>query len=218
MKPCELAQRIPRLFHVTRPGAGVSIKLRGMRCAQSLIAESVLSATEQVATADMPRAAEVPLTLRDGSFVALNDNLPLNLSKLAPYLDGEWTPVDWLRWLNQHVFFWPSEQRLASLLNARANRGRERDVLVFDMMSLLSSHSDRVALSPINSGSTIHLPARRGPATFTSMGALSFDDWQRLRGMSKRDQVAEVVVRGDLLDAGQHLMEIRRYRGVQRLN
>jgi hypothetical protein len=53
------------------------------------------------------------------------------------------TPSDWYRLLNSKVFFWPSEERVAGLLGARAYRGRSQVVLRVDTASLLSDAAHR---------------------------------------------------------------------------
>jgi hypothetical protein len=136
---------------------------------------------------------------------------------LLACLDDRWSLSDWIAHLNRHVFFWPGEERLRTLLLARMNRERAREVLVFDTLSLVTTHADRTCLSPINSGATVRNAPRRGAATFAPIGACSWAQWRRLRGMRAPDDIAEVVVRGDVPDASRHLIEVRRYRGLQRL-
>lgn len=217
MTPAELARQAPHLFHVTTPGAAESILAHGLRCTASLVNDSALAAEKRQTLLTGRRASEVPLTLRDGRAVHLNDNLPLSQKALLTCLDDGWSPADWIAHLNQHVFFWPSESRLSRLLQARMNRERDREVLVFDTLSLVTVHAGLVCLSPINSGATVRSAPRRGVATFTPIGACSFAQWRRLRGMRAPDDIAEVVVRGDVLDAARYLVEVRRYRNLQRL-
>jgi hypothetical protein len=214
--PAALAREVPRLYHVTAPGVAAEVRAHGLLCSASLVRASTLSSRQQAALLQTRRDAEVPLTLSDGRTVHLNDQLPLSVKALTGCLDDGWQPQDWIAHLNAHVFFWPSEERLASLLAARMNRDREREVLVFDSASLVSAHAERVHLSPINSGATMRKAARRGRATFTPISACSFDEWRRLRARSAPDDVAEVLVRGDVPDARSHLVEVRRYRGGAR--
>jgi hypothetical protein len=217
MSPAELAREAPRLFHLTTPGASASILAHGLCCAASLVRDSTLAAERRRALLNERRAKEVPLTLQDGRSIRLNDNLPLSLKALQTCLHDGWSPADWIAHLNQHVFLWPSEKQLQKLLNARMNREREREVLVFDTSSLVAAHAERVCLSPINSGATVRNAPGRGAATFTPINAGAFAQWRRLRGMRSPDNIAEVVVRGDVQDAAQHLIELRRYRGTERL-
>jgi hypothetical protein len=216
MTPAELAAEAPLLFHVTTPGAVASIRGHGLRCTASLVHASTLAADRRDALLTERRANEVLLSLQDGRTVRLNDNRPLGLRALQVCLDDGWSPSEWIAHLNQHVFFWPNERRLLSLLDARMNREREREVLVFDTLWLVAAHAGRTLLSPINSGATLRKAARRGAGTFTPIGASSFQQWRRLRGKRKPDDLAEVVVRGDVHDADAHLLEVRRYRGTAR--
>jgi hypothetical protein len=215
MTPAELAAEAPRLFHVTMPGASESIRTHGLQCTTSLVQSSTLVPGRRQSLLTERRANEVLLTLQDGREVRLNDNLPLSVKALHTCLDNGWSPADWIAHLNQHVFFWPSEERLLSLLNARINRQREREVLVFDTASLVAAHAARTHLSPINSGATMRKAARRGATTFTPIAAHSLAQWRRLRGKRQPDELAEVVVLGDVPDAARHVIETRRYRGSQ---
>jgi hypothetical protein len=212
MTPGELADRHPRLFHLTTPGAWPSIAAHGLLSTAGLLDLFEVPAERRDALTARRRPGEVPLSHPRHGAAVLNDNLPLSEGALAGCLDDGLSPADWLRLLNGRVFFWADEDGLARLLNARMNRGRTRGVLVFDTLSLVSAHAARVELSPINSGATIRRPARRGLGTFTPLGALSYRDWQRRRG--GRDRVVEVAVRGGIPDAARHLLERRALRGA----
>ena len=116
-------------------------------------------------------------------------------------------PADWLRLLNARVFFWADTDGLARLLGARINRARPREVLGFDTLGLARAHAERMELCPINSGSTIRKPARRGLATFTPLLAMEYAQWRRQRG--GRDRILEVVVRGGVPDISRYLVSVR---------
>jgi hypothetical protein len=98
----------------------------------------------------------------------------------------------WYRLLNGYVFFWPTEARLTTLLNARAYRGREHDVITIDTRRLLQRHSDAIVLSPINSGSTIYQPPRRGRETFRTVADYPYEEHRRRRG--RAGAIAELAV------------------------
>lgn len=136
----------------------------------------------------------------------INDNAPLQTAALAACLDGGLTPADWMRELNRRVFFWPDREAVTALLNAPLNRHRDRAVLTIDTLSLASRHASRVELSPINSGSTMRKPARRGPATFTPLGAHPLTAWRALRG--GRDRIREVTIVGPVPDIADHIVAV----------
>lgn len=208
MTPEELAKLYPRLYHVTEPGAWVGIQRHGLMPSDTLLRLFGVSDDERVRLTTTRRAASVPLSHPKHGTATLNDNLPLSAIALASCLDDGLTPADWLALLNSRVFFWPDERGVATLLGARFNRGKTKEVLSFDTVRLVRAHAERVELCPINSGATIRKPARRGLTTFTPMLAHSFQDWQRLRG--GRDTVREVVVRGGVPDAAEFLVDRRR--------
>ncbi len=115
-------------------------------------------------------------------------------------------PADWLRILNSRVFVWASEEGLNRLLNAKLNRTRAREVLIVDTLSLAKTHAERIEICPINSGSTLRKPARRGMNTFTPLLEHSFYDWSRLRG--RRDKILEVTVRDHVPDIAEHILDV----------
>ncbi|QPH55781.1 DUF7002 family protein [Pontivivens ytuae] len=207
MTPDELAARHPRLYHVTEPGAWPSIARHGLLSTNAALVrfEAVPEMVAEIA--GYRRPAAVPLTHPEHGTLILNDQLPLRESALATCLDDGLTPADWLRMLNDRVFFWPDESSLERLLGARINRDRPRDVLVFDTLSVAQAHLEQMELCPINSGATIRRPARRGLHTFTPVAALSYTQWQRRRG--RRDAVREVTIRHALPHPSAHLIEIR---------
>ena len=211
MTPDELAALHPRLYHLTAPGAHRGIRRHGLLSARAILDRLGIEGEERTRLLERRRPCEVPLSRPGLGAFALNDNLPLTEAALARCLDGGMTPADWLRLLNSQVYFWPSEKRLASLLGARTNRDREREVLVFDTLSLARAHAARVRLSPINGGSTIRTPARRGRSTYAPLLEHGYGAWRRLRG--RLDTIAEVAVEGAVPDAAEHLVEVRRVGG-----
>ena len=211
MTPEELAAVHPRLYHVTEPGAHESIRRHGLLSARAILDRLGLDGAERTRLLERRRPSEVRLPhLEHGEFV-VNDNLPLTEKALERCLDDGLSPADWLRLLNGQVYLWPSTKRLESLLGARTNRDRPREVIVFDTRSLVAAHAPRTRLSPINGGSTIRKPARRGLATYTPLLAHGYRDWQTLRGGPRggRDTIAEVAVEHAIPDAAEHIVEVR---------
>ncbi len=208
MTPEDLARRHPKLYHVTSPGAWETIARRGLLPTTTLLGLFEVDGPRRVQLTTARRPVEVRLEHPVHGTALLQDNLPLSERALAGCLDDGLTPQDWLRLLNERVFFWADENGLARLLRARMNRGRPREVLVFDTLGLARAHAERVEISPINSGATIRRPARRGLTTFTPLLAKSYADWQTQRG--RRDRILEVVVRGGIPDIERHLCEVRR--------
>lgn len=205
MTPHELAERHPRLFHLTEPDSLAAITRWGLLPTGELLKRCAVPVAERRRLTSTRRPAAVELEHEEVGRVVINDNLPLSEKALLKCLDDGMSPSDWLRLLNGMVFFWPSEQTLQRLLNARINRERTRRILVFNTLSLATAHWKKVHLSPINSGSTIRKPARRGRNTFSPAANYSYREWQKLRG--GRDTIVEVTIRGPVDDVMEHLVE-----------
>ena len=206
MTPAELAAIAPRLYHVTTPGASEAIAEHGLLSTSKLLDLFEIAGAERDAIESRRRGGSIPIEHPAYGRALITDNLPLSEQALERCLDDGLTPRDWLHMLNSRVFFWPDEAGLRSLLDARVNRSRSREVLVFQTQPLAQRHADRIELSPINSGSTIRRPARRGLATFTPMLAHSYAQWQQLRG--GRDRIREIVVRDAVPDAADFLINV----------
>jgi hypothetical protein len=205
MTPESLAAYHPRLYHVTAPEAGESIKRHGLLSTEALLKLFDITSKRRAEIAGRRRDSEVMLEHPDHGRAVISDNLPLSFSALEKCLDDDLTPVEWLRILNTRVFFWADESGLRRLLGARANRNRDRLVLVVDTLSIVKAHAKKVELSPINTGATLRRPARRGLATFSPLANHSYREWRGLRG--GRDSVLEVVVRGSVPDIEKHIVE-----------
>ena len=192
MSPADLAARHPRLYHVTEPAAWPSIRRHGLLSAAALARLFELSAARRERLLGARRPAAVTLEHPVHGRAVLNDNLPLSEAALERCLDDGLRPSDWLRMLNDQVFFWASPDGVERLLGARMNRHRPRLVLELDTLALAERHARDVRLCPINSGSTIRRPARRGLRTFAPMLEHGWQEWRAMRG--RRDRVLEVTV------------------------
>ena len=205
MSPEELAERHPRLYHLTDPDNARGIERLGLLPTRDLLSLFDVQDADRRAFEQGRRATPVALAHPVHGEAVLNDNLPLTEAALASCLDDGLTPAQWLLMLNARVFFWPDLESLENHRNARFNRGRERLALVFDTLRLTRAHWDRVELCPINSGSTLRKPARRGLATFTPAGRHGYQEWRRLRG--GLDRLREVTILGGVPDAADYLLE-----------
>ncbi|WP_299390834.1 hypothetical protein [Pelagibius sp.] len=207
MTPEELAERHPRLFHVTEPGAHEGIRRHGLLSTRALLDRFETPAAERERLLTTRRPEAVPLHHPEHGTAVLNDNLPLSEKALRTCLDDGLTPADWLGILNGKVFFWADEAGLQRLLGARMNRGRQREVLVFDTRRLAEAHIDSLCLSPINSGATLRRAARRGLATFSRAKDYRYPQWRKLRGRS--DRILEVTVDHAVPQAADFLLDVR---------
>jgi hypothetical protein len=211
MAPEELAHHHPRLYHVTTPGAVCGMMKHGLLPTSALLDLFGIVGEQRAAIEARPRAAEVVIEHATHGKAVISDNSPLTVESLERCLDDGLRPADWLRMLNERVFFWADRRAVARLLHARINRDRARDVLVVDTLSLARGLADRMDIAPINTGATIRRAARRGLSTFAPVQAHSYQAWQRLRG--RRDRVLEVTARGGIPDINEHLIDVVRVDG-----
>lgn len=120
----------------------------------------------------------------------IRDNKPLLETRLARCLEDGLTPADWYRTLNSRVFFWPTKNRLETLMSAEAYRATPKLVITVDTAALVGRDGHKVTLSPINSGATRPYAVARGASTFRSLADF---DWEARRRYGK-NAVAEVAV------------------------
>ena len=207
MTPEEFAARVPRLYHVTDRPAWPSIERHGLLSADRLIDRFVEDAERRTTLKTERRKRPVPLHEDADGTVLLNDNIPLIFSQLARILDDGLTPEDWLRILNRRVYFFPPIKHAANFIEAGRRGGRKKLLLTFDARSVAESHLDRLFVAPINTGSAIRFPARRGHEIFAPVASIGWDDFASRRAAVKRspDQVAEVSMLDGLPAVARHL-------------
>lgn len=109
--------------------------------------------------------------------------------------------------LNSMVFFWPTRERLRTMIRARANKGMCHDLLVVDTAKLVESRCDNIRLSPMNSGATKPVAHPRRLDLFKRLEDFPFDD--RLKSHQRAKAVAEVCVVGGIRDIGDVVVDIR---------
>ena len=191
ISPAEFAATYPRLYHMADAGAWPGIAQHGLLSTEAIFDKCGVPVEERRRLQAGPRPDSVTFHA-DGYGFVVRDQKPLNAKKLAGCLIDMTVP-EWLAMLDGRVFFWPSEKRVRTLLNARAYRGRNHLVIAVDTAALLDRHGDIVELSPINSGNTAYDAKPRGRRTFLPLTEYPFAERRRIRG--RREAVAEVTVR-----------------------
>jgi hypothetical protein len=136
----------------------------------------------------------------------IRDQIPMRESALEKCLTGM-TPAQWYEMLNCRVFFWATAARVKTLLSARAYRKHPHCVIEVDTAALLAAYSDRIALSPINSGSTIYAPQPRGVGTFLPLERYPFEQRRRQRGIA--NAVAELAVERSVPDLADFAVRVQ---------
>jgi hypothetical protein len=205
MLPEDLANKHPRLYHITRPNVVPSIRKHGLLTTRALLDLFEVASSEREMIETRRRPLSVSIRHPSHGEAIITDNAPLSEAALLKCLDDGLTPADWMRLLNSRVFFWPDEAEVKNHLRASARKSEPRTVLVIDTLPLVRAHHARVELAAINTGSTIRKPARRGMATFAPAHRYSYGEWQQLRG--KRDRIKEVTVLDGVPDITRYIVD-----------
>jgi hypothetical protein len=207
--PDELAEKHPRLYHVTHPSNWEGIQKHGLLSTSRILTLLEISDEDRVCINRRRQQGSVPLKHPIHGDAVITDNGPLNETKLWNCLDDDLTPADWLALLDERVFFWVDEAHLKRFLKAQVKHARDRLVLVLDTRSVARSHGDQMELSPFNSGSTYYDAPRRGLSTFTPLLKYDYARWQRLRAKVKisKDRIVEVTVVGGVNPIASHVIE-----------
>ena len=197
----EFAAAYPKLYHLAEAGSWPSIQRHGLLSVSALLDLFEVDGERRDELESQLRPK--PVTLRHPSHgaVVLRDQKPLSWAKLSACLI-DMTPTEWIRLLNRHVFFWLDRRHLDRLLNAKEYRERSHDVITFDTRSVLRSHEAH--LSPINSGSTLFNPARRGRTTFRPLAVYEV--------LEKRKPI-EFLIERCVPDARVHVIHVETQRG-----
>lgn len=154
------------------------------------------------------RREKVTVTVPGQDAIVLRDQKPMSQTKLETCLPEGITPAQWCRFLNRKVFFWATNERLESLLNARPYADLEHDVLTLDTASLVARHAGRTRLCRMNSGSTTPYATPRDFSIFQSITAYPVNT----RGNPRRE-VAEVLVDYSVPDVADHVIGVKRMQG-----
>lgn len=162
----KLIKKYPRLYHMAESGTWDSIQTHGLLSTGALLKLFEVSGKRRNALLTQRRADSEILVHPKLGRATIRDNKVLQDHLLEKCLQDGLSPTDWYALLNARVFFWPTEKRLHGLLMARPYRNKAHCVLEVDTAELIKRYEKKIALSPINSGSTIFNPAERGLGTF----------------------------------------------------
>jgi hypothetical protein len=147
------------IHHLAEAANRASIDRHGLLPACDLITLAKVGETdrERLERRHRPAHTELP------GGVQIRDQRPMPPKALENCLVGM-TPSEWYELINRRVFFWLDPDRLNR--QRAACEPRPQVVLTIDTRRLVAACSDRIELSPINSGSAMRRAAKRGRATF----------------------------------------------------
>lgn len=206
----EFAEHYPRLYHMANQGSWATIQAWGLLSTTALLDKFEINGDQRHKIESCHRARSIEISHPKYGKVVIRDQAPMRPKSLEACLTGL-SPRQWYELLNRKAFFWVSEARIDSLLNARLYRNRIHTVITLDTMSLLGAHCKNITLSPINSGSTLYVPQQRGTQTFRPISTYPFDQRRKARGLA--NAVAEVAVDYSVPDLLKHTLMVELRRG-----
>lgn len=208
----QLANLYPFVYHMAEDGSWENIRQRGLMSTSALLDLFEIKGERRFAIESQHRPGSVRLEHPNYGTVVIRDQKPMRESSLRKCLEGM-SPQEWYELLNSRVFFWATEQRLMRLLSAREYRNRTHCVLKIDTAKLLGQYSNSLALSPINSGSTIYKPQPRGKQTFLRMEDYPFAERKKKRGVA--NAIAEMCIEHSVPNLAEFVIRAYQMTGNQ---
>ncbi|MNC05268.1 hypothetical protein D3C75_527370 [compost metagenome] len=196
----KIAHRRPLLYHFTRTANLASITR----------SDQLLSARELAPLAPAERRTNPVEVVRDSGAdrAILNPHLRIADSMLAEGVSQE----EFRRWLNRHIFFWPTAKDCRQMLEVYRRRepsGRFC-VLALDTRLLLAAHYAAVRLTKYDSGSSPRFPHRcsyrKSPEMFLPLDR--FGSSTRTDTPVSVAEIKEVLVDGQATGVAQLLRAV----------
>lgn len=187
-----LAQTYPHLFHIAHADAWPGLRRHGLLSTTALLDLFEVKGKLRSALERQRRPDSVVITHPLHGTATIRDQKPLVEKSLASAL-VDMTVGQWYRLLNRHVFLWPTEARMHTMLEAAAYRRLPQLVVTLATDEVIQSHRRRILLSRLNSGATRPFACQRGRHTFQTLAHYPLAE--RIRRCGKAAAVAEVLVK-----------------------
>ncbi len=160
MTPAEFVKLCPTLWHVAAPGAWDRIRQHGFLTASQIIERSTLSADERQRLVSTPRRTSIELDVEGTPFV-LRDQGPLLKKKdLDSILEEGMTTADWLRLLDDRVYFFAQRTHMEKLRDKYALLNDSVEVITLSPLGLVKAAGDLLELANQNTGAVARTKER----------------------------------------------------------
>ena len=201
----ELSERFPLLYQMAQLGSWPSVERHGLLSTTALLDLFEVRGDERFRIQSCHRPESIAINHTVHGQAVIRDQKPMSDRSVCRALVGSGLkPADWYRELNSRVFFWLSEERLNTLMNARAYRRERHTLFVVDTKRLVERHEHRIMLSAINSGCTIPFPHKRDLKTFRRIAEYPYATRKR-----NRDPIVELAVDYSVADFRDFVTEVR---------
>ena len=206
MRPEQLSERYPVLYHIAWRGSWPSIEENGLLSTKELLRLYGKSEDEIFPLTWKRRDHWVEINCPGRPSAVIRDQKPMTDNGLVSALPNNVKPCQWYDLINSMVFFWPTEERLKTMICARAYSGMEHDVLVVDTKKLVHLVEGSIRLSPINSGST-YRSYPRDMTLFKSIEDYPFEErWQKQK---RKGAIAEVCVKDGVKQIQEAVIQVK---------
>ncbi len=206
MKPEDLWNTYPVLYHIAWGGSWPNIRRKGLLSTIALLKLYRKSATEIDRLTRFHRNHWVTIECPGLPRAVVRDQKPMSDEGLQRALEGSTEPWEWYQLLNSMVFFWPTRSRLETMLGARAYKDIRHDVLVIDTKKLVDMECKSIRLSRMNSGCTKPIPHERDMDLFKRIFDYPFEE-RRKYGV--HNALAEVCVLDKVLHIHRAVKEVK---------
>ncbi len=199
MKPEQLYEKYPQLYHIAWGGSLPSISDNGLLSTKCLLKLYGKSDDEIKIIIRTRRDHWIEINSPGKPKAVIRDQKPLSDKGLIKALKDDPTnpkPSDWYNLLNLMVFFWPTKERLKTMISAPVYKMVKHDVLIVNTMKLIELEYPNIRLSPMNSGATIPYPHPRDMNLFKTIQDYPFDCKKKKQGFKKA--IAEVCVKNQV--------------------
>jgi sulfur carrier protein ThiS len=209
MSPQEFVSRHPNLYHMAERGSWESIRERGLLSTTALLDLFAIAGPRRQVIESAHRPESIKLSHPQYGVAVVRDQKPMSETKLRSCLIGM-EPREWYELLNRKVFLWPTKERVAQLLSARAYRDSPHVVIEVNTSILLEQRLNQTTLSRINSGSTLYAPVSRSRETFLPLSDYPQDWWRKRR-------LGEVAVDYGIPSITDMVTSVEEWEGTTRL-
>jgi hypothetical protein len=198
---------------MAEPDTWLKIQKAGLLSTATILDHCGMTGKQRDALELQKRERKVPIEHPTLGTIILRDQKPLIVSKLAGSLT-DCTIEQWLRMLNNRVFFWPTWERLETLMSAREYAGHKHLVLTVETLPLVQDCKDNITLTPMNTGNTQPIAHERGLETFSKMQDYPFQE--RLK-RGPYYTVVEVAVEGGVPNITEYVVKAEHavYKGSE---
>ncbi len=214
MNPELFCEQHPYLFHMAEAGTWESIKRYGLLCTSAILDLLGVTGKERRDIESSCRRNSVPVEDKKHGRFLIRDNGPLPLKKLEACLT-DMTPGQFYKELNKRVFFWPTEERVKGLLDARRYRNREHTVIKVSSKLLVKHYQTKICFSRINSGSAVYQFTPRGKWTFVPF--MKWPDDVGPRSGKLKERIAEIAVEYSVDRIAEIAVEVNEMHGTKLL-